>query len=216
MILRKRSFYQPENEGNGNENKKIEKEVDTVEWESVSGTLIVADPCFVSPDHRVSDCRLGKWYTDVEKIGVQWSGTEKIDRRISKIVCYHEDYKDEKSREILECHKGTDATVDSGDVIVLDQDCYPEDDSNEQLFDPFFNYCGKQTLSKKRYGVIYGKGIATSSGYGDGCYDVDLYTDDGDEVGMIVVTLIDERDLGMSDEEIERESIRDMLNFLKR
>nr|WP_263327860.1 DUF4241 domain-containing protein [Neobacillus sp. Marseille-Q6967] len=69
--------------------------------------------------------------------------------------------------------------VDSGQLLITDP-CYLEKKSNESLYE---EVC-KKTTSPKRLGqVLNGLAFATSSGYGDGIYDVFA---EKDEEGRVI------------------------------
>lgn len=54
---------------------------------------------------------------------------------------------------------------------------------------PFYAYCCKETLGEKRWGeIVTGGGVCSSTGYGDGCYEVYGKTDkDGKLVYVIAI-----------------------------
>jgi len=166
-------------------------------FEVTSGKINITDPCY-SPDTWCAifdlDAENGIWYADVEKYDAgDWGN------RCARLVATHESLKKgtyETKLEVLEIG------VDSGQAGIFDSSLY-EDKHSEKLeldFDNpscFYERCCKATLGELKWGTVDGKGVVSSSGYGDGGYDVYVFKKDGKVVAVEVIFI----DPDLEDEE---------------
>jgi hypothetical protein len=88
--------------------------------------------------------------------------------------------------------------VDSGQAGVFDLSVYEDDGV-------FYEDCCSATLSKRRFGFVPG-GFVSSSGFGDGCYEAQIYKEKGVAVAVEITFIGDDQDeetpdMGPSDEE---------------
>jgi len=142
--------------------------------------LRVTDPCY---DHdsklgvTLNNVRSGKWYADAVLINKNdgW-GT-----RVSDLTVYHESCHDINS-SYTEYDQKPVIAVDSGQAGFYDVNAYPVKDKKE-----FYDTNCSLTLSEILGGIVDGRGVAVSSGYGDGIYDL-YYKEDNQ--GRIVAAKI--------------------------
>lgn len=91
-----------------------------------------------------------------------------------------------------------DAGVDSGQCGFFDDASYPQENTGEyDDLDSFYGQCCETSLHREhKAGIVPGFGVVSSSGFGDGCYEV--WTDRDPKTGPIVfarlVFIDDERD----------------------
>jgi hypothetical protein len=174
---------------------KTKKRIKTII--QLSNEVVVSDPCYTVPTWCqviVKDVKEGNYIPFALESDV-WGG------RISALCVIHEEHADVNSNLQWEEHGGT-IGVDSGQCGIFSKDSYRKD--NIFKIKPKFEYSGKEdgdkwyahmcdkTLSDNMWGA-YGYGVVSSSGIGDGSYD--LYTlIDNDEkvVGFFIDYLIDE------------------------
>lgn len=102
--------------------------------------------------------------------------------RVAELIVYNSEYDtDARKRKIHWEYDGCGIAVDSGQAGFFDEDYYIEgkkiDDAEDgKDFDKmkgFYKDCCNLTLSREPYGVLAnGLGTVSSSGYGDGVYDL--------------------------------------------
>jgi hypothetical protein len=158
-------------------------ELGTVE---LSGTVVVSDPCY---DRTVwcmkQDVKIlpGKYRVFVSR---QDKGDFGI--RVACLMIVHEDYDAAKIRN-WEDYKGS-IGVDSGQCGIFDDAIYPQknDHPDCEHCKPFYDECCKLTLSNEQAGILEsGKGVVSSSGYGDGGYTLSFATQkDGYTIGLLL------------------------------
>lgn len=147
--------------------------------------VIVSDPCYTIPTW----CQA---VIDNVKPGVYYSGVRKHDagdwgNRCAMVFAIHEDYYD-KPHLLMgswELHPA-DIGVDSGQCGIFSRETY-RDDSYKFDFEPYdfgpqfpssdeegdlwYRHMCKHTLSEQHWGT-YDNGIVSSSGFGDGSYQL--------------------------------------------
>lgn len=147
----------------------------------VSGNINVGDPCY-SGDKSLK-AKNGKWEGFVE-----YSDEGNWGTRVAVLETRHAD-----------CSKfpfvtGEEAVlgVDSGQMCVVDESISPK--TSEELYD---DIC-KGTLRKCQHTVINDLdddlGVASSTGFGDGCYPLYVAKNNKDEVIAVKVIFIDEKE----------------------
>lgn len=176
---------------------KTKKRIKTIV--KLGNEVVVSDPCYTIPTWCqviVKDVKEGDYIPFVLNSKLSGWG-----ERISALCLIHQEHADIKSYLQWTEHGGT-VGVDSGQCGIFSKDSY----RNDSIFKikPKFEYSGKEdgdkwyahmadkTLSDDSWGA-YGYGVVSSSGIGDGSYD--LYTlIDNDEkvVGFFIDYLIDE------------------------
>lgn len=177
---------------------KLEKEV------------VVSDPCYTIPtwcQAVISNVKSGMYHTTVRKHDAESWGV-----RCSMVFAIHEDYVNFPNllhgKWVLE---STNIGVDSGQCGIFSKDSYRDDNykfpyepydfglgySGDDDGDLWYRHMVKQTLSEQQWGT-YEKGIVSSSGFGDGAYQlyvvrkqnkivafaIDFGVDDGDYINF--------------------------------
>lgn len=165
-----------------------------------SGQIRVSDPCYDKDDDYLGmtlPAKNGEWvaHADFDDMG-NWG-----DRVVSLTAEFVG-----KSKTV-EVNQGRIA-VDSGQAGIFDLDSYKNDKIVENVKrihndsicedEPWYSICCDRTLSKNQWGVVP-NGVVSSSGFGDGCYEVTYFSDkDGLATRVEIIFISDE-----SDEEVD-------------
>ena len=166
--------------------------------------VVVSDPCYTIPTWCqiiVDDVLPGYYEPSICRINLDDWGN-----RISGLSCVHEDYIGKENELKLNWveHSGI-VGVDSGQAGVFSMESYRNDamvgeepvfdfgDSfDREMGDVWYRMCAHKTLSEKSWGV-YDEGVVTSSGVGDGSYDLYVLKNNEDKVvGFCIDFLLDE------------------------
>jgi hypothetical protein len=158
-----------------------------------SGEIRVSDPCY----DRDTWCNFsikakkGEWnaFVELKDLG-SWG------ERVGSIVAEH------SKPGKLSKPKTQTIGVDSGQAGIFDDKYFKDDSSIEDVKrihsnsicedEPWYSICCDRTLSKNQWGVIP-FGVVSSSGVGDGCYEVTYYTNKkGEAVRIEILFLCDE------------------------
>ena len=140
---------------------------------SVTDKIIVADPCY---DYG----KLGTLALDNVLSGKYIATAEVEKNLIAALHISHSNFKN----DILESENVGYIAVDSGQAGFFDLDFFRKNHGGEVGdLNSFYGLACAITLSPKQAGVIKKRGVVSSSGFGDGCYDVYVSRD---EVGKIV------------------------------
>lgn len=122
----------------------------------VHDKIVVGDPCYDT--NKTFPAKEGLWEASVDKMNCgDWGN------RIGRVTVHHKDFNPALDMKVE--HKGF--SVDSGQAGVFCGSVY---DSSG----PFYEDCCRETLSEEGYGFVRG-GFVSSSGYGDGYYDMTVY-----------------------------------------
>ena len=157
------------------------------EFEVVSGKIRVTDPCYDKEigGAVVVPAKNGVWAVEavVKNLGV-WG------RRVTRIIATHPDHR-ERNHPLGD----TDSSigVDSGQAGFFCESIYPEGETGE--YDDkksFYGRCCEATEGMSG-GVVMGKGYVSSSGFGDGEYELDVYGIGG-KATRLVLTFVGEDD----------------------
>lgn len=152
----------------------------------LSEKVIVSDPCYdrsvwcMATDVAVKP---GKYVVYIAKKDEKEFGT-----RVAVIMAVHEDYIKEikEDWETYDCCIG----VDSGQCGIFDDDIYPKDEKSGGEYDDensFYGECCKLTLGDSHFGLLRnGNGVVSSSGYGDGSYELFCQYYDGERIALMV------------------------------
>ena len=143
-------------------------------FEVVSGTLVCSDPCYEIPtwcQGIVNNVKKGTWIAEV----IEEDGC------IALLSIRHKDVEEPDANVTPMDFIGG---VDSGQFGFFDKDFYRNDESAKDLpkyefsadfdkeaGDVWYRACCILTLGDERWGVLP-NGVVSSSGYGDGSYDV--------------------------------------------
>jgi hypothetical protein len=178
-------------------------------FEVVSGAIVCSDPCYSIPtwcQGIVENVKNGTWIAQVIK-----SDEGDWGERIAMLSISHKDVEDaEANVDIMDFVGG----VDSGQFGFFDKDFYRNDEKAKDLEkysfssdfdkeggDEWYRACCNLTLSSEQWGVLP-NGVVSSSGFGDGSYDVFGYKDEsGQYVAFAVVFIYDDED--EEEEEVE-------------
>ena len=146
----------------------------------VSGNVYLCDPCYISEaDDDATEykqkAKNGTWVVDVECMETS------CDYRIISFTAYHNDIN--VSDIIINIKK---CGVDSGQFGIFD--------SSVGFSETFYNECCKLTISNICFGVLENNmGFVSSTGYGDGEYDLKMWIDKNtNEIVRINIEFIEE------------------------
>ena len=188
------------------------------EFEITSGKIVCSDPCYQHQGEGkvwcmgiVDNVENGTWYADVEKrdmddwgerIAVLWIANKKeltINPKLAWEVL------DEKPLNFAGC-------VDSGQFGFFDFANYRNDENAKDLNkhdfgenydresgDQWYRACCDLTLGDESWGVLP-NGVVSSSGFGDGSYDVFGYKDTYGKYIAFAVVFIDEEEQEICEE----------------
>lgn len=173
-------------------------------FEITSGKICVTDPCY----------KRGTWCAawEVPAAKGKWNAVAQIfddgetggfGERVSKLVCYLDsefmsvhDVMADTELEPFQAEIG----VDSGQCGVFDFEQFPTDEQIEAVKDKdwndpshFYGKCCSVTLERPRFGSV-GFGAVSSTGYGDGSYDLKVVYNVNGEVVAAVVTFIEKEE----------------------
>lgn len=169
-----------------------------MQFEVKSGHLTITDPCYTRdtwcmiPKHPALN---GTWYADVEEYEFEKG-------RIAKLVAHHERH----SKHDADITHIGEIGVDSGQAGIFDEGTYPSDqettgklgslrDLNRKAIS-FYDECCLKTCGDEGSGSVkhFGSGAVSSSGYGDGSYDVSGKIEDGKLVAVQITFIEDEEE----------------------
>jgi len=157
------------------------------EFEVVSGKIRVTDPCYdrECPGTAVVPAKNGLWSVEEEtkKFGC-WG------ERVTRITATHPDHRERYSPL---GNEDKNIGVDSGQAGFFCESVYPEGETGE--YDDKKSFYGKccEATEGMSGGVVMGKGYVSSSGFGDGEYELDVYGIGG-KATRLVLTFVGEDD----------------------
>jgi len=151
---------------------------------STGGILVICDPCYKRdyepPLVNRIEVAPGIWEATVSYFSGRIS---LLEAGLSHAYAY-------KKEQLTD-----DAGVDSGQFGFFDDTIFPY--YQEREFDDkekFYGKCCDITLSDKQAGIIDGKGVVSSSGFGDGSYNVIVGKDRAGRIVQISVEFISEEE----------------------
>lgn len=143
-----------------------------------SGKIIVTDPCY--------DMDVWCLIKNISAKNGMWKGGIALnpeEGRVSRLMAFHSDYYEQYCTGKWKLVKG-DLGVDSGQCSIFDQKFYKKnhggdyvDPTNKKYKDMpnFYSKCCWATFeTKHRSGIVDSSGIVSSSGYGDGSYNLEI------------------------------------------
>lgn len=195
------------------------------QFEVTSGKLVCSDPCYSIPtwcQGIVENVKNGVWGAEINL-----SDEGDWGKRVASLYIVNEDANAKmtgiETKIFEEEPLNFNAGVDSGQFGFFDFAHYRNDESAKDLKkfefgdnydtqsgDTWYRACSDLTLGDEQWGVLP-NGVVSSSGFGDGSYDVFGYKDAyGEYVAFAVVFIYDEEDdeddeYIMSDDEDEEE-----------
>ena len=161
-----------------------------------SGKLIISDPCYsnFSFFNKVIEVPKGYWSSYVET-----KNDENFGYRIKKLMIFKSDIQvtEKIKQNLFKTEPFTICSVDSGQLGFFDYDFYQNDESVKnfekydfgenytpnEFGDEWYRYCCKLTLSKKSWGILP-NGVVSSSGFGDGNYQIHKLIRQGKIIGI--------------------------------
>lgn len=158
-----------------------------LKFEVVSGKVHVTDPCYVKGTWCAGwdvKAKNGVWLAKVKAYTYKDWGL-----RIKHLYAFHELEMKMPICDADICEIG----VDSGQAGIFCSSIYPNSQENTGEFrDPnsFYGNASQQTLNDPGYGTVFGRGICTSSGFGDGSYLVHCKKNKDKEVVAITIRFI--------------------------
>lgn len=177
------------------------------EFEVKSGKLRVTDPCYEDDtwcSGVLTGVKNGTWeaYANIENHG-GWG------ERVAKLVVFHKEHSDDLG--MWPQKASFEVGVDSGQAGFFDEDAYPHGERAEDGYwnkDEFYDKCCDATCGRDRddkadgYGIIDGRGVVSSSGFGDGGYDCNFYKDKDGQIVAAEIVFIPEEDEEEQEEDI--------------
>ena len=161
------------------------KEINFGEFEVKSGKIHVSDPCYEYDANdktgvlNLKDVVNGKYFAKVT--------VDKVYKDIASLTAYHEKYFDVEPDFLI----GT-IGVDSGQAGIFDLKYYAENQGGEfGDLDSFYGLACSLTLSKEQGGIMNYAGVVSSSGCGDGEYEVYVGTNDIGEIVSVKIIFIE-------------------------
>ena len=137
-------------------------------WVELSEKVVVSDPCY----DRDAWCMK----TDIPvkpgryRVMILLSNEKEWGIRVSNLVLVHEERQGNPQKDWESVC--TSIGVDSGQCGIFDDAVYPRSKDHPDS-EPFYDECCGLTMSKERAGILKsGKGVVTSSGFGDGSYEL--------------------------------------------
>ena len=165
--------------------KQIEIEIGTIK---LGEKVVITDPCYTNGLGVYTNVRKGNYKCFAVQENSSFWG-----KRIGKLIAYLEgfesvryDYDNMFNDNLIGL-----AGVDSGQCGIFDDKYYSplhinyyvdEDEKSER----WYKRCCKITLNGDECGTIGKRGVVSSSGYGDGCYDVYAIEDKGEVVAIMI------------------------------
>lgn len=174
--------------------------IDVGTFEIKSGKMNVTDPCYNTGTWCGAydlDALNGKWHGYVNKCTVL-KGREQEHERICELIALHESELNHGNWVLDEYEIG----VDSGQAGVFDSEIYPKKNDGEfqdptgLSYDDMKGFYAKSaflTLREEQCGILDGRGIVSSAGWGDGGYNLFTKRKNGKLSGVKIV-FIDELD----------------------
>jgi hypothetical protein len=156
-----------------------------IEFELGSKT-VVSDPCYSDIGDSCSlvlDTKPGKWLAEVDIANEYYWG-----RRVSALRAW-------TLGAAIDAQEPHDVCVDSGQMSIVDFDYYEGDNEGFGDESTFYGDACALTLTEGAVGGLLksGRGVVSTTGYGDGDYRVVLsYDRDGLVIGIMVVFIEDE------------------------
>ncbi len=171
-------------------------------FEVESGRLNVSDPCYDLGTWCagvVDNCKLGTWRAEVVK---SCEGSWGV--RCAALLVHHKDYSRHTLGKYASVTAEFEVGVDSGQAGVFDLKWYKADQVvKESLFtpgldricedEPWYSLCCDRTMGEMGAGTIP-HGAVSSSGFGDGCYEAEIFKNEDGECIAIQITFIPKED----------------------
>ena len=155
-----------------------------------SNCIIVTDPCYNYDERQIIDNALpGEWIANVVISDEGSWGKRIAELIVMNVDSHHDGYEWERSK--------IEVGVDSGQAGFFDSFMYPRGDTGEYGdTSTFYGKVCNMTVTEQGHGTagVLSFGVASSSGFGDGGYDLYTATQDGKVVAAKIVFIGDEED----------------------
>lgn len=140
------------------------QEIGTIQ---LNNKVIVSDPCYNTDTWCT--VRFNTVLPGTYICKVRFYNNTTWGKRVKELFIVHESLKD-RHRSLRYEYAGN-ACVDSGQMGIFDYDYFEKVNENEETKDRWYNEICKTTL-KYDYGIFDNLSVVSSSGYGDGSYQV--------------------------------------------
>ena len=151
----------------------------------VADKIVVTDPCYEYGE-------VGTVILD-NVLAEKYIATAEVENhRICALYISHANFK----KDILESERVGNIAVDSGQAGFFDLDFFRTNQGGEfGDLNSFYGLACSITLSPNQAGVIKNRGVVSSSGFGDGCYDVYVCKNEVGEIVAASLFFIEEEEL---------------------
>lgn len=166
-----------------------------------SGKVMISDPCYevgTGGQGILENVKNGTWNAFVSRGTKGGWGV-----RNAELIVLHENHHFRFPNDLHCFHVnfGIEIDVDSGQAGIFDFELYPKGDFTGEYGEKgtFYDDCCNGTLDTQYHSdIIWGMGVVSSSGFGDGSYNCLTIVDDNQKVIAIRLVFIDndEEDLG--------------------
>ena len=174
----------------------------------LNNSVIITDPCYGLKDYPnpstniiINNMKAGTYKTNIHYSDEDMWGT-----RIAALEIIHTGYNplniesiEVVNLDLVECIGSV--CVDSGQMGIYDYDYYKSVSNEDGVDDKWYNEICELTLSDKQSGTKDDVCVVSSTGYGDGDYDVYIGTINGEVVYIGIIFITDELDEFLEDEE---------------
>ena len=151
----------------------------------VTDKIVVADPCY---DYD----KFGTVTLHNVLSGKYIATAEVVNNLVASIHISHSNFQN----DILESESAGYIAVDSGQAGFFDLDFFRKNEGGEVGdLNSFYGLACAITLSPKQAGVIKKRGVVSSSGFGDGCYNVFVCKNECGKIVAASVFFFEEEDL---------------------
>lgn len=152
--------------------------------------IVVADPSF---DYGDSETLLlkkvlsGKYFASIETTNLKDCG-----QIVTSLKVYHSDYKNFD----LKFERCGVIAVDSGQAGFFDKTYFIKNQGGEVgELNSLYGLSCAVTSSPKQAGIIHKKGVVSSSGFGDGCYNVFITRNSANKIISAYIEFISQTEL---------------------
>ena len=159
-------------------------------FETTSGKIRVCDPCYnKGVKSAVLKVLPGKYIATAEIKEI----TNGFGERVNWLSICHQDYSRVAANQLM---PEVDVGVDSGQAGFFDEEHYPDGESTGDYEDlnSFYGKACSITLQDEKGGIIDNFGVVSSSGYGDGVYDLYVGKNSENQIVSAGIKFLNEED----------------------
>lgn len=167
---------------------------------NIDNDVVVSDPCydFESVGGVLGDVKHGEWIA-----GVNHSDDTSWGIRISELIVHHSQSPEPKEQDYWTLEDSYDIDVDSGQAGFYDVDYYRNNDSaqpstfldekrQEEEGERWYSACCELTCDTDLGAGVMTGGVVSSSGYGDGSYNLFTMRDSDNQIVAMKIVFIDD------------------------